>query len=212
MIERYPGRRSRTQAARGARFLLALTAALLITGCGDDFDVTKPAVALVVGDSLLYQSAPEVKAALEDKGWVPAMDARPGSGISGGFSIGGWPERVAELVRATKPDVAIVELGTNGCQGCESLDRAIDAVMRPLRDVPRVYWLNVKEYSPIPPDPKAVNDALERAHERWDNLRIVDMNDEFADKRDLLSDGVHFTREGERLFAELVEDQLPDVS
>jgi lysophospholipase L1-like esterase len=189
-----------------------LAAALLVTACGDDFDVTKPAVALVVGDSLLYQSAPHVREALEDKGWVPVLDARPGSGIGGGLSIGSWPDRVAELVRATKPDAVIVELGTNGCEGCASLDRAIDELMRPLRDVPRVYWLNVKEQGPIPPDPEAVNAALERAADRWDNLRIVDMNEEFADRPELLSDGVHFTAEGERVFAELVADLLPDVS
>jgi lysophospholipase L1-like esterase len=205
---RYPGGRSRTR----GRLALALAAALLVTACGDDFEVTKPAVALVVGDSLLYQSAPEVKAALEDKGWVPVIDARPGSGINGGFSIGRWPERIAELVRATKPDVAIVELGTNGCEGCASLDRAVDDVMRALRDVPRVYWLNVKEQSPIPPDPEAVNDAIDRAADRWDDLHLVDMNAEFADRRDLLSDGIHFTREGERVFADLIADQLPGLT
>jgi lysophospholipase L1-like esterase len=192
---------------RGALLFLVL----LLGACHDAPKITKPATVVVVGDSLLYQSIGPLQQALRQRGWVPVTDGRPGSAIVGGFSISSWPERIKELVRAANPDVVVVELGTNGCGDCASIDAGIDAVMAPLRKVPRVYWVNVKDYSPIPPDPKAINDALERATDRFGNLRIIDMNKRFAGHPELLqSDRIHFDTPGQRAFAQLVASALPD--
>ena len=76
--------------------------------------------------------------------------------------------------------------------------------------MPRVYWVNVKESSPIPPHPKAVNDALQQAKKRWKNLRTIDMNKAFAHHPELLlSDRIHFDDQGVAEFVKLVADKLP---
>jgi lysophospholipase L1-like esterase len=185
--------------------------AVLATACHHQPRVTEPATALVVGDSLLYLAATDVRSALQEKGWKPVVDARVGSGIDGGFTIDKWPPRVHDLVRAAHPDVVFVELGTNGCSGCHSLDAAIDDIMRELRGVPRVYWVNVKENSPIPPDPKAVNTAIDKAPQRWGNLRVLDLNGLFEGHAEwLLPDHIHFNAAGQREFATLLAGALPD--
>src|SRR5689334_245854 len=119
----YPHRPVRTRRRLAAG--LALLVAVGATGCHHEPRVTKPATALVVGDSLLYLAANDVRSALKEKGWHAVVDARVGSGINGGFTIDKWPPRVRDLVRATHPDVVFVELGTNGCTGCQSLGAAI---------------------------------------------------------------------------------------
>jgi lysophospholipase L1-like esterase len=195
---------------RRAACLLSVVSLVLGACSHDKPKVTKPATVLIVGDSLLYQSAGPLAAVLRERGWVPVFDARPGSAILGGFSIGSWPPRIGQLVRATNPDVVVVELGTNGCGHCRSMAAGIDADMKELRAVPRVYWVNVKESSPIPPHPKAVNDALDAAKKRWKNLRIIDMNKAFARHPDLLlSDHIHFDDKGVAEFVKLVADKLP---
>jgi lysophospholipase L1-like esterase len=189
----------------------ALLFALVLSGCHDGPKVTKPATVVVVGDSLLYQSGVPLQRALKQRGWTAVLDGRPGSGIIGGFSIGSWPERIAALVRVAKPDIVVVELGTNGCTGCRSVAAGIDAVMAPLHDIERVYWVNVKENSPRPPHPKAVNAAIENAKHRFKNLRIIDMNKRFDDHPGLLmSDHIHFDTAGIAAFVELVADTLPN--
>jgi lysophospholipase L1-like esterase len=205
----YPHRPARTR--RGLAAGLALFVAVVATGCHHEPRVTKPATAVVVGDSLLYLAATDVRSALKEKGWHPVVDARVGSGINGGFTIDKWPPRVRDLVRAAHPDVVFVELGTNGCTGCQSIGAAIDDIMRELRGVPRVYWVNVKDDSPIPANPEAVNVAIDKAPQRWGNLRVLDMNTLFAGHPQwLLSDHIHFNRIGQRKFAELVAGALPD--
>jgi lysophospholipase L1-like esterase len=205
----YPHRPARTRRALVGS--LALLVAATTGACHHEPSVTKPATALVVGDSLLYLSADAVRTALKEKGWTPVLDPRVGSGINGGYTIDTWPPRVHDLVRASHPDVVFVELGTNGCTGCHSLDAAIDDIMRQLRGVPRVYWLNVRDASPIPDDPEAVNDAIERAPSRWGNLRVIDMNKAFEGHPEwLLSDKIHFNAAGQRELAKLIVDKLPD--
>src|SRR4051794_18163516 len=197
--------------------LLLLTIALVVGLVAWGFTrndaphVTPPATGLVVGDSLVYQSANALRDQLRARGWTPVLDARIGSGILGGYTIDKWPPRIAQLVCAANPDVVVVVLGTNGCGlPCSSPAAAIDTDMALLRDVPFVYWVNVKENSPIPPKPHAINAALEQAKHRWDNLHVIDMNARFDDHRDLLrSDRIHFNRKGVLVFTELVIDALP---
>jgi lysophospholipase L1-like esterase len=209
MTRSYPHRPARTR--RTVAGGLAVLVALATSACHHEPKVTKPATVLVVGDSLLYLSAEAVRTALTRKGWTPVLDPRIGSGINGGYTIDKWPPRVHDLVRATHPDVVIVELGTNGCTGCQSLDAAIDDIMRELRGVPRVYWLTVRDASPIPDDPRAVNNAIERAPRRWQNLRIIDMNDAFEGHPEwLLPDKIHFNPAGQRALAKLLAGALPD--
>jgi lysophospholipase L1-like esterase len=114
-------------------------------------------------------------------------------------------------VQTTKPDVVVVELGTNGCGSCYTIDAGIDAVMRELASVRTVYWVNVKDNSPIPPDPPAVNAALQRATTRYTNLHIIDMNRRFASHPELLlPDRIHFNYVGIGVFARMIAAALPN--
>ena len=61
-------------------------------------------VALVVGDSLLLQSATDVRQAIEGAAGTWCSTAGPASGITGGFSIGSWPDRITDLVRIAQPE------------------------------------------------------------------------------------------------------------
>jgi hypothetical protein len=187
----------------------------VLSACGSQHrrvHITKPAAALFVGDSLLLQSYSDVSQAARAAGWEPVIDGQFGSAINRGFSFASWPERIDALVRFSNPDVAVVELGTNGCDHCSSLAAAIDADMQPLRHVARVYWVNVKDYSRIPADPKAINDAISAAKKRWKNLRVIDMNDSFRGHSPwLASDDIHFTTAGQQAFAQLVVGALPPI-
>src|SRR5690348_13810815 len=119
--------------------VLAITA----TACSHDHPRANPRSALFIGDSLMSQSQGQVKSAAQRAGWTPTVEGRFGAAITGGFTISSWPPEIANLVKISKPAVAVIELGTDGCGLCLGLDKAIDDDMKRLRDVPRVYWVNV---------------------------------------------------------------------
>jgi hypothetical protein len=172
---------------------------------------TQPQSLLIVGDSLLFQSIGSIRQSLAATNWKITSDARPGSRITGGVSIGSWPERIAQLAGVAHPDIAVVELGTNGC-ACTSIAAAIDADMRPLQNVPRVYWVNVRTDAPRPPDRVQIDNELEAATRRWTNLHIIDFDQRFAHHRELLiADDIHFTTAGVAAFTTLVHDALTAV-
>jgi lysophospholipase L1-like esterase len=185
----------------------------LLAGCGDGRPVVHaPASVLVVGDSILDFSKVDVAKTLEHAGWTPTVDGRRGSRVTGGFTIGSWPDELARRVRESKPDVAVVELGTNGCGFCNTDTDGINAVMHSLRSVRRVYWINVRLHAPIPDDPAAFNRALEQARLRWPNLHLINMNKTIGDDPKLiLADHVHPTPAGEQAIADMIVDALPKV-
>ena len=88
---------------------------------------------LVVGDSLTWQSIPQVTAALQADGWDPTIQAASGT------TIGAWAGKVGTLIEQHDPDVLVVELGTNNCTAeCPRIASVID---RLLRNVPgRCRW------------------------------------------------------------------------
>jgi lysophospholipase L1-like esterase len=159
---------------------------------------------LVVGDSLTWQSAPQVTAALQADGWTPTIEAESGT------TIGDWAGKVGALIAEHDPDVLIVELGTNNCTAaCPRIDRVID---RLLRNVPRslpVVWLNVQAQPSYPAHPESVNDALVAAAERWPNVRLVDMSARFRNHPDWhVADGLHFTATGSVELGRLMAEAL----
>ena len=160
---------------------------------------------LVVGDSLTWQSVPQVTAALQADGWDPTIQAAAGT------TIGAWAGKVGTLIEEHHPDVLVVELGTNNCTTeCPRIASVID---RLLRDVPRsvpVVWLNVQAQPSYPAHPESVNDALGAAAERWPNVTLVDMSARFRNHPDWhMDDGLHFNATGStelgRLIAESVQ-------
>ncbi|HET9730611.1 MAG TPA: GDSL-type esterase/lipase family protein [Acidimicrobiia bacterium] len=184
----------------------------VVAGCSSRPEVRAPASVLVVGDSITFQSTADVRTALRVAGWTVSVDGRPGSRVTGGYTIGSWPARLAADVHPTPPDVVVIELGTNGCGFCTTDAEGIDSVMATLREVPRVYWLNVRLHAPATPDPAAFNRALDAATSRWHNLHVIDMNGRFDDNAKLVSfDHTHLTTAGERVFADMIVHALPKV-
>ena len=175
-----------------------------------------PGPALLVGDSLFYSAGDELQGALSDDGWELRVEAQPGAGIAGG-GYGGidWPGYLEGVTDATDYQVAIVELGTNGCEGCSSIPEAIDQVMDALRDVDVVLWLNVRTESPRPGAEMAeeINRELERATERWPNLDVLPFDDWLDGDPGLIApDGVHLTDAGQLVLTDRLRSELRDIA
>lgn len=160
--------------------------------------------ALVVGDSLTWQSSAQVTAALEADGWTPTIQAVAGT------TIGNWAGKVGSLIEEHDPDVLVVELGTNNCTAaCPRIGSVID---RLLRSVPRslpVLWLDVQAQPDYPAHPESVNDALAAAAERWPNVTLVDMSASFRNHPEWhVPDGLHFTSAGSAELGRLMAESL----
>jgi hypothetical protein len=162
---------------------------------------------LVIGDSLTWQSLTPIAASLRADGWDPTIEAFPGT------TIGDWSIKVEQLIAEHRPDVVLVELGTNNCTAaCPRIGAVIDGF---LRQVPRslpVVWMNVQAQPSYPAHPESINDALRAAAERWPNMTLADMSARFRNHTDWHApDGVHFSTAGSeelgRFFAESLRDR-----
>jgi lysophospholipase L1-like esterase len=193
--------------------MLVIGAVVVAAVFGRD-DVETPGPVLIVGDSLLYSAADELHNALRDDGWQARVEAQPGAGIAGGgYGDVYWPDWITLATAQQRYTVAIIELGTNGCDGCASLDAAIDDVMRPLEHVDKVLWLDVRSEAPRPTDAAAINDALRRAPTRWPNLEVLEFDDWLDNEPGMITDdGVHLTPAGQLTFTQHVRDELRDRS
>ena len=180
-----------------------LVLAFVTAGCGAASGSGNPGV-VVVGDSLLAQSRGRLQGELERDGWTTTIDGRSGSTIQGYPRDFDWPARVHDLVTVARPDVVVVELGTNGCD-CANPDAAVDRVMRAIGDVDLVMWVTVRDHPSHPERAGEMNSAILANSLRWPNLRLVDLGSEFRGHSDWLTgDGVHFTDAGQIAFARLV--------
>jgi lysophospholipase L1-like esterase len=174
-------------------------------------DPHPPGRILLVGDSLLFQAADEVRARFEGDGWTVTMAGYMGSGIAGG-GIGDvdWPARVADLAGTDAPAVAVVELGTNGCGlRCTTVPATIDAIMAPLAGVDRVVWLTGRPNAGNAGSIAKINSALGQATARWSNLEVVPLAPWFAGRAGVdLDDGIHLTDEGQAVMAAELGDVI----
>jgi lysophospholipase L1-like esterase len=189
-----------------AALLLALTA----TACADHSSVGGPRV-LVIGDSLLQQSENLVETALESDGWQAIVDGVSGSRIQD------WRDSARLYVEKERPNVAVVELGTNNCSEapCEDLSAYIDALMHELtKSAEVVFWLNsraVPAKHPVHPD--YVNRQIADAAARYPNIVVVDMFGHFQGHPEwLIPDGLHFNAAGGQQLAELIRNALRDAA
>ena len=197
----------------GTIAILVLIAVAVAAVFGRDEDAT-PGPVLLIGDSLLFSAADELHNALRDDGWQARVEAQPGAGIrGGGYADVNWPDYLKLATAATDYEIAVIELGTNACDGCSSLDAAIDDVMAPLREVDVVLWLDVRTEAPHPADPEAINEALRQATTRWPNLEVLSYDDWLDETPGMVdADGVHLTPAGQLAFTEHVRDALRERS
>jgi len=187
----------------GMMLTMVLTASLL--SCGDDrpsLDLAKGSRVLVIGDSITFQSTSSLRFVITGAGLKPDIYAMPGAAINGAPLVD-WPKKIGELVAKDHPRAVVVELGTNGCGYCRSDRQGIDSVMRPLRDVPDVLWIDTRTDAPIPKDADAINHALRDAADRWHNLTVVDFDD-LVSADDIGPDHIHLDKGGQGHFADSV--------
>jgi lysophospholipase L1-like esterase len=163
----------------------------------------------LVGDSLLNASRGEMTSALSAAGWQPVIHA------TGGTTITYWATRVQFYEAFDRPDIVVIELGTNDCSPVECVDLApyIDRIMRSIPISHPVVWLNAQE--DVPPFFAAhrdfVNNAIQNARIRWPNLSVVDLSGHFAGHPEWHNpDGLHFNEAGRQEFARFLVDALAD--
>ena len=189
----------------------AMLAVSVAVGAISDDDIAPPGPVLLVGDSLFFQSGDELRSALEDDGWEVHTVAHPGAGIKGGGYTDNfeWSSTLREVVNQVRPEVAIVELGTNGCgDGCSSVPDAIDGVLDSLVGVDTVLWLTVRVHAPRPGNPRSINDDLRAAAESSPNLELLPFGRWMEQPGLIRPDGVHLTPAGQLVLAAHVRDAL----
>lgn len=178
--------------------------------------VSPPGPVLLVGDSLLWQSSDEMTKALAEDGWETRIEATPGAGIAGGgFTSFAWPEHLDKVTKQRDFEVAIVELGTNGCDGCPSVPEAIDNVMDNLHNVELVLWVDARRNAARPGMAMAdqINHELREAADRWENLEVLSLEELLEDDSGstlIESDGVHLTPAGQLVLTGSVREALRD--
>ncbi len=154
----------------------------------------------IYGDSVVAGATAQVNARLRADGWAPQVRAISGASL----------EQIAGAVIGAKSisDVVVIVAGYNYFWKPVILRRDVDNLLFALsvRNVRRVIWLNVREDQP---DRRDVNNALNRAWQRWGNLEVPDWNRFSRDRSgDFLPDGHHLLPAGGRLMADLIDQRL----
>jgi lysophospholipase L1-like esterase len=181
-----------------------LSLAIIAFAASCDSTVDSPRV-LVVGDSILNQSADVTRQALTDAGWDPFVVAY------GGTAIEQWTAHLPQLLADHDPSIVVVELGTNDCTDgvCPDLDGKIELALEALQGAEEILWLNVQTGPTYPAGSERINRALDDAASSHANVRIVDFSDEFAGHPAWLdAGGPHLTPAGQLAFARLITDAV----
>jgi len=154
----------------------------------------EPATVTAIGDSVMLGAAPDLERALGDTATVDAVVSRS---FADGVSVIG---RLAD--EGTLGDILLVHLGTNGPVDAE----LFDLLMAGAGPAERVLAVTVR----VPRRWEGqVNQTLLEAAERWPKLEIVDWYHQSEDRPELLvSDGVHLTGEGRKVYAALVDQAV----
>jgi lysophospholipase L1-like esterase len=148
---------------------------------------------VIIGDSISFGTQEEYPLAMPDDDIE--LNAVPG------IRLGPQREAITAAV-AERPDVLVIELGTNDVPVFEPafLDE-IDEVLDETADLPCVLWVNTF-VSKFATNAAEVNDHLDEAAADHDNLQIVDWFTLANDDRGLLSpDGLHPNEDGQQVLA-----------
>ena len=152
--------------------------------------VDQPPTAFVIGDSIADGAAPFITSALP--GWTIGFDAVIGRGTDSALTA-------AAEQGAARPDVVVVELGTNDADPGAFRRNAV-TILDDLRRVPLVVWQTA--HGPLPNIP-GVNVHIHGLVPRYPNAVVADWDASVSDT-ELSSDGVHPAAGHEDLMARLI--------
>ena len=184
-------------------YTVAENAALLYVGEGDGVTrwlrlprrrVSDPPTAYVIGDSIADGASPFISEALAD--WSIGYDTFIGRGTNSALTI-------AAGLGIDRPDVVVVELGTNDSDPVSFRENAV-AIMSSLRRVPLVVWQTA--HGPLVNIP-GVNVHIRGLMPAYPNTLIADW-DSFVNDEDLIADGVHPAPDRQDLMSRLVAPML----
>lgn len=148
---------------------------------------------VIIGDSISFGTQEEYPLAMPNDD--VEVIATPG------IRLGAQRPEITKAV-AERPDVLVIELGTNDVPVYEPtfLDE-IDEVLDETDDLPCVLWVNTF-VTKFATNAAAVNDHLDEATDEHDNLQIVDWFTLANDDRSLMSpDGLHPNEDGQGVLA-----------
>jgi hypothetical protein len=98
--------------------------------------------------------------------------------------------------------VVVIALGANDGSDPWRFAATINEVMARLHDVPRVFWVNMRQFRSWVP---AANHEIAAATTRFPNLRLIDWDGRSTlDPFTVYSDGVHLPPYGRAVMAEVV--------
>jgi hypothetical protein len=156
---------------------------------------TVPAALITaLGDSVMIGAAGELDRALDN----PAIQADVGLQAADAIAILQRRHAAGQL-----DDIVVVHIGTNGNITAEQFDE----IMRPLVDVPRVVFVNVKAPRPWEqPNNEVIGEGVRRYPK---NTVLADWHATSADRPELfVDDGIHLQPEGQRVYANMIAAHL----
>jgi lysophospholipase L1-like esterase len=209
-----------------ALLLLAVLVAPACSSGDDEVDLTSPTatrptadapvttllggapLAVVLGDSNTFASAPELESALADAGLTPDVRGISGSGLKDVTTD--WLPAAA-AVTAGQPAVTVIALGTNdavtGADADAFAGRA-EQLLAGLGQLP-IIWVTHTETGGgrTPSDEKRVNDVIRSLPATHPNVTVLDLAPEIAaDPAVLAGDGIHYQGDGRQWFADKVAE------
>lgn len=156
--------------------------------------LSAPPTGFVIGDSIADGAEPFIVEALP--GWTLGFDAVIGRGTDSALTT-------AAAQGAARPDVVVVELGTNDADPVAFEQNAV-TILDSLRHVPLVVWQTA--HGPLTNIPE-VDSRIRGLVPRYPNTVIADWN-AFVNDAELSSDGVHPAAGHEDLMARLIAPLL----
>lgn len=208
----------------------ALALALLVGACSsgsDEVDLTAPTstrpradapvttaigdppLAVVLGDSNTFGSAPEITDALAQAGFTPDVRGISGSGLKDNATD--WLPAAAAITPA-QPTVVVIALGTNDAvfgADVQAFAARVEELLAALGPVP-IVWVTHTEGGGGGRDPaneKAVNDVIRGLPATHPNVTVLDLAPEIAAQPDVLGpDEIHYMGDGREWFADKIAD------
>ena len=178
--------------------------ALLYVGVGESVTrwlrlprraVANPPTAFVIGDSIADGAAPFLSEALP--GWTIGFDTVVGRGTNSAITA-------AAAQGVARPDVVIIELGTNDADPVAFRENMV-TMLDLLRRVPLVVWQTA--HGPLTNIP-GVNIHIRGTVPTYPNTLIADWDAFVSDDTELSADGVHPLAGHEDLMARLIAPTL----